>query len=135
MDQQSCCSPVLKGAKKWVAIIKKNLPLVRGHESILNLSPQQCIDILAKLNCLNFSRVHQRIQMSSDTWKANFLKLRGLGILLSALETLGSGKIKSILDTHASMECVSSIMSLVNSHVGLDYVLASHDFLNSLIEG
>lgn len=75
------------------------------------------------------------ILMSSDTWKSNFLKLRGLGILLSGLEILGSDKVKSMLDGHASMVCVSSIMAMVNSHVGLDYVLAGRGILNGLVEG
>lgn len=135
MEHQFCGSPVLRGTKKWVAVIKRNFFKVYDADLVIKLTPQQCIDVLVQFNLLSFYQVRKNIGMSSDTWKANFLKLRGLGILLSALETLGSGKVKSILDTHASMECVSSIMSLVNSHVGLDYVLASHSILNGLAEG
>lgn len=135
MEHQFCGSPVLRGTKKWVAVIKRNFFKVYDANLVIKLTPQQCIDVLVQFNLLSFYQVRKNIGMSSDTWKANFLKLRGLGILLSALETLGSGKVKSILDTHASMECVSSIMSLVNSHVGLDYVLASHSILNGLAEG
>ena len=63
--------------------------------------------------------------MSFESWKTSYLKLRSLRILLCDLELLGLHKVKSILDNHASIECVSSIMALVNSHVGFEDILAS----------
>lgn len=57
-----------------------------------------------------------------------------MGILLSTLDTLGSGKVKSILDNHESAEFVSRFMSTINS-LGLDSVFNERGTLSGLVEG
>ena len=76
----------------------------------------------------------QHCSESSVTWKTNFLRLRGLGILLSTLETLGSGKVKSILDSNESAEFISSFTSMTNS-LGLDNLLSERRIPSGLVEG
>lgn len=76
----------------------------------------------------------QQYSESSEAWKTTFLRLRGLGILLSTLETLGSGKVKSILDNHESAEFISSFTSMINS-LGLDTVLSERGILSGLVKG
>lgn len=57
-----------------------------------------------------------------------------MGILLSTLETLGSGKVKSILDSHESAQFISSFTSMTNS-LGLDNLLSERGILSGLVEG
>ena len=57
-----------------------------------------------------------------------------MGILLSTLETLGSGKVKSILDNHGSAELISRFMSMINSF-GLDNAVEEQGNLSGLVEG
>jgi hypothetical protein len=53
---------------------------------------------------------------------------------LSTLETLGSGKVKSILDSHESAGFISSFTSMINS-LGLDNALSERGDLFGVIEG
>lgn len=57
-----------------------------------------------------------------------------MGILLSTLETLGSGKVKSILDSNESAQFISSFTSMTNS-LGFDNLLSERRIPSGLVEG
>ena len=71
------------------------------------------------------------IDLGCRAWLLEFLERDGLGVLLDSLERLGArggrggrgGAVSSMADVSSQIECVSCTRAVINSGVGLQYMV------------
>uniref|UniRef100_A0A1B6EW46 FH2 domain-containing protein n=1 Tax=Cuerna arida TaxID=1464854 RepID=A0A1B6EW46_9HEMI len=61
-----------------------------------------------------------------------FLECDGLGVLLESLEKLGARGFSSVADTFSQLQCVSCLRAVMNSQVGLEYIVQHREYTRQL---
>lgn len=61
-----------------------------------------------------------------------FLERDGLGVLLESLERLGARGLSSVADTFSQLQCVSCLRAVMNSQVGLEYIVQHQEYTRQL---
>lgn len=65
-------------------------------------------------------------------WMMEFLERDGLGVLLESLERLGARGFSSVADTFSQLQCVSCLRAVMNSQVGLEYIVQHQEYTRQL---
>ncbi len=68
-------------------------------------------------------------------WILGFLSSNGLGLLLASLQQLCERSTGSFVDTVVQLECVGCVKAIMNSQVGLDYIIDNKEFTRKLASG
>ena len=87
-------------------------------------------------NAPNYAAVLKLIENASALWMEEFLQKGGLAALFDNLEKLSvsSGGDK-LLNTLLQLEAVKAVRAVLNSKVGLEYLLTQRQFTRQLIQG
>ena len=64
-----------------------------------------------------------------------FLELRGLDLLMEALERLSGRGCARIADALLQMTCVACIRAVMNSSAGLHFILDNEGYVRTLTQG
>ena len=83
----------------------------------------------------NYSGLLRRLQSSTTAWKVQFLELRGLDLLLEALERVSGRGCLHITDALLQLKCVVCVRAVMNSKTGLDFMLDNQGYVRTLTQG
>lgn len=85
----------------------------------------------------NYAGVRKLIENASTLWMEDFLNRDGLAVLFSSLEKLSAKSQLSGSFSNAvlQLEVVFAVRAVVNSKVGLEYLLSQRQFTRQLIKG
>ncbi|XP_029352536.1 inverted formin-2-like [Echeneis naucrates] len=98
-----------------------------------NADPELCICLLQVPTMVNYSGLRRRLESSGQPWLMQFLELRGLDLLMEALERLSGRGCSRIADALLQLTCISCVRAIMNSSAGLHFILDSEDYVRSLI--
>ena len=98
--------------------------------------PELTMQFLRIPNAPNYAAVLKLIENASALWMEEFLQKGGLAALFDNLEKLSvsSGGDK-LLNTLLQLEAVKAVRAVLNSKVGLEYLLTQRQFTRQLIQG
>jgi hypothetical protein len=95
-----------------------------------------CIRALRLHKLGTFSQFRKRrLATCSRQWLLKFLEFDGLDVLLWALDALGQTEYPSVVTAVRHLECVACIRAIMNSQIGLDYIVDNEDFTRKLASG
>lgn len=116
----------------WTRALKPFQPA--KTKSLHGADPELCIKLFAR--GLNFSGVKQRLISADREWMESFLQQGGLFTLFETLQSLGESEIAKIVDVIKILDCVGCIKAVMNSQIGLEYIIQSSEkFVNLMAEG
>ncbi|MED6267652.1 hypothetical protein CHARACLAT_014408, partial [Characodon lateralis] len=126
--------PVVMASKtKWVAV-KEHLTKSPGDDpdgsleaNLENATPELCIRLLQVPTVVNYSGLRRCFETSDEAWMIQFLELRGLDLLMEALERLSGRGCARITDALLQLTCVSCIRAVMNSSAGLHFILDNEE--------
>lgn len=84
---------------------------------------------------VNYSGLRRRLELSDQAWMVQFLELRGLDLLMEALERLSGRGCSRITDALLQLTCVACIRAVMNSSEGLHFILDNQDYVRTLTHG
>lgn len=84
---------------------------------------------------MNYAGLRRRLEASKEAWMVQFLELRGLDLLMEALERLSGRGCARIADTLLQLTCVACIRAVMNSSAGLHFILDNEDYVKTLAQG
>lgn len=84
---------------------------------------------------VNYSGLRRRLEASDQPWMVQFLELRGLDLLMEALERLSGRGCSRITDALLQLTCVACIRAVMNSSEGLHFILDNQDYVRTLTHG
>jgi hypothetical protein len=87
----------------------------------------------------NYSGVRKLIENATSAWMEEFLAREGLVLLFSSLEKLSStitgGRGGGFSNALLQLEVVYAVRAVVNSKVGLEYLLSQRQLTRQLVQG
>lgn len=99
-----------------------------------NADPELCIRLLQVPTVMNYSGLRRRLENSDQVWMVQFLELRGLDLLLEALERLSGRGCSRIADALLQLTCVGAIRAVLNSSAGLHFILDNEGYVRTLTQ-
>lgn len=99
-----------------------------------NADPELCIRLLQVPSVMNYSGLRRRLENSDQVWMVQFLELRGLDLLMEALERLSGRGCSRIADALLQLTCVSAIRAVLNSSAGLHFILDNEGYVRTLTQ-
>lgn len=84
---------------------------------------------------VNYSGLRRRLEASDQAWMVQFLELRGLDLLMEALERLSGRGCARIADALLQLTCVACIRAVMNSSEGLHFILDNQGYVRTLTQG
>uniref|UniRef100_A0A7N8XB10 Inverted formin-2-like n=1 Tax=Mastacembelus armatus TaxID=205130 RepID=A0A7N8XB10_9TELE len=99
-----------------------------------NADPELCIRLLQIPTVVNYSGLRRRLEASDRSWMAQFLELRGLDLLMEALERLSGRGCARIADALLQLTCVACVRAVMNSSAGLHFILDNEGYVRTLTQ-
>ncbi|XP_050927565.1 inverted formin-2 isoform X2 [Lates calcarifer] len=132
---------VIMAAKtKWGAV-KDRVTGSPAHDpdasleaNLENADPELCIRLLQVPTVVNYSGLRRRLEASDESWMVQFLELRGLDLLMEALERLSGRGCARLADALLQLTCVACIRAVMNSSAGLHFILDNEGYVRTLTQ-
>ncbi|XP_070843079.1 inverted formin-2-like isoform X3 [Chaetodon trifascialis] len=99
-----------------------------------NADPELCIRLLQVPTVVNYSGLRRRLEASDPAWMVQFLELRGLDLLMEALERLSGRGCARISEALLQLTCVTCVRAVMNSSEGLHFILDNQGYIRTLIQ-
>ncbi|CAL8315263.1 unnamed protein product [Lota lota] len=124
---------------KWGAV--KELLTSSGPDADAQLEanledadPELCIRLLQVPTVTNYSGLRRRLESSNTAWMVQFLELRGLDLLMEALERVSGRGCIRITDALLQLTCVACVRVILNSWSGLQFILDNQGYVRTLAQ-
>ncbi|KAI0224266.1 Inverted formin-2, partial [Lamellibrachia satsuma] len=104
-----------------------------GHFDLDHCDPDVCISFLRNPSIKTYAALKRKLKNADKDWIQGFLDADGLEILLSAIDLVGGRRVSQLSDAMLLLECVSCIKELMNSKVGLEYLIQHTDSADKLV--
>ncbi|XP_013879331.1 inverted formin-2 [Austrofundulus limnaeus] len=124
---------------KWEAL-KEHLntrsddPDASLEANLENSDPELCIRLLQIPTVVNYSGLRRRLENSDESWMVQFLELRGLDLLMEALDRLSGRGCARIADALLQLTCVACVRAVMNSSAGLHFILDNEGYVKTLTQ-
>lgn len=82
-----------------------------------------------------FYALRLRLENTSEAWLREYLERDGLDIMLHSLCEMTGKAFTSFSDAILQLDCVSCIRAILNTSVGLDFMVKHEDYTAKLILG
>jgi hypothetical protein len=109
-----------KKAKTLVKTESSQAFEVNSGTNLEGADPELCITLFQR--GLNFSSLKTRLKTADQKWMEGFLEQGGLSAIFDALQALAD-KVSTIADALRQLDCVACIKAVMNSQVGLDFII------------
>ena len=124
-----------KSGKNPFVRIQSKIMDVLSHQNFDAYSPAICIDFLKCPNLKLLSSLNKKLKQNKKDWIEEFLELQGSDALLDLVDMLGFKRVTHLDDALLLLESVSCIKTLMNSKIGLPYLVQHGDYLKKLVKG
>lgn len=103
--------------------------------SLDGADPELCITLLHRGQ--HFTSLKNILKKADQEWMEGFLEHGGLSAIFDALQTLAEKGFSSLTDALRQLECVACIKAVMNSQVGLDFIIhfPEQKYVRKLSEG
>lgn len=93
------------------------------------------VDLLSSPSVKTLTALKKKLKKSDRDWIHEFLDGAGLGILLDAVDVIGSRRVTKLSEALKLFQCVSCIKLLVNSLTGLSFFVQHSSHIKKLVKG
>lgn len=100
-----------------------------------NCEPEICVKMLHLPTVKTVGMINKKIRTSDKSWIQGFLEAEGLSVLLDCVDTLSSGRVYQLADALLLLEVVDCIKHVINSKLGMDYLVREENDTKKLIKG
>lgn len=109
---------------------------VLSYQNFDSFAPEVCIDFMKSKPSLQFlSALNRKLNHKNKEWNNEFLDLNGFESLLDLVDVLGIRRVTQLSDAMLLLECIGCVKTLMNSKVGLAYLVEHGDSLKRLVTG
>lgn len=96
-------------------------------------SPSELVAALRSPSARLYAALKRRLaEPRAGAWTHQFLRLDGLAVLFDSLAALSERRLTSFTDAYIQVECVSAIRAVMDSRIGLDYIVENKEYTTKL---
>lgn len=121
-----------KSSTKWN--FRKKISDTLLHPDLEHCDPEICVELI-RPSMKFLSSLKKKISHSKGEWIQGFLDCGGLGALFDIVDSVGSRRVNQLSDAMLLLECVACIKSVLNSRLGLDYLVQNGAYTKKLVKG
>ncbi|XP_033743499.1 LOW QUALITY PROTEIN: inverted formin-2-like [Pecten maximus] len=123
-----------KSTSKWK--LRKKISETLLHPDLEHCDPEICVEIigLPTFGMKSLSSLKKKIEHSKGEWVQGFLDNGGLDRLFDIVDNVGSKRVNQLSDAMLLLECVACIKSVLNSRLGLDYLVQNGAYTKKLVK-
>ena len=100
-----------------------------------NCDPDVCVSLLRIPSMKTCSALNRKLKQADSEWIAGFLEADGLTVLLDTVDTISSKRVSQLSDAMLLIECVACVKTIMNSKIGLEYIIDDPDYTRKLVKG
>jgi hypothetical protein len=97
--------------------------------------PEVCVDMLRTPTVKAFTALKKKLKKTDKAWTQGFLDGGGLDVLLDAIDIIGGRRVTELSEALKVLECVSCVTKLVNSKMGMSFLVQHGSYTKKLIKG
>ena len=97
--------------------------------------PEDFVRALRYPSCKLYSELKRQLGEHVSSWTREFLRLDGLGLVFDSLNTLCERGFSKFTDAYLQFECVGVIRAVMDSRIGLDYIVENKEYTYKLGAG
>lgn len=97
--------------------------------------PEICVSLLRIPSMHTFSALKKKLKNVDPDWIQGFLEADGLEVLLDCVDNIGSRRVTQLSDAMLLLECVACIKAVMNSKLGLEYIVGHKEHTRKLVKG
>ncbi|XP_069130922.1 inverted formin-2-like isoform X2 [Argopecten irradians] len=116
--------------------LRKKISETLLHPDLEHCDPEICVEIIAlpTFSMKSLSSLKRKIEHSKGEWIQGFLDNGGLDRLFDIVDSVGSKRVNQLSDAMLLLECVACIKSVLNSRLGLDYLVQHGAYTKKLVK-
>ncbi|KAK3599959.1 hypothetical protein CHS0354_012606 [Potamilus streckersoni] len=96
------------------------------QQDLARSTPEQCVALTHSVPSVQmYYALRLKLERCGEAWLQSFLDLGGLDSLLNSLDQLTGRGFTSFLDAILQLDCISCVRAVLNSNVGLDFMVNS----------
>ncbi|XP_060063512.1 uncharacterized protein LOC132543969 [Ylistrum balloti] len=130
-----------RGTKRWAYAVRRASigwsPLhspgtdsTSDHSGETAIQPERVVELLRSPSVQTYTTLKRKLlkAKSNPEWILRFLHSDGLELLFESLEQISRQKPSSFLDAVLQVGCVECVKTVMDSSLGLDYIVENKDF-------
>jgi hypothetical protein len=130
-DDEATTRPKVK--KKYN--LKKMISSTLLNPDFENCEPEICVKMMQAPNVKTVGLLKRKIKQSDKSWIQGFLEGEGLSVLLDCVDSLSGGRVTQLSEALLLLEVVDCIKTVINSKLGMDYLVEADNDTKKLIKG
>ena len=127
--------PKKKSGKNPLVRMQSKILDALSHQNFDSYTPAICIDFLKSPNLKLLSSLNKKLKHNIKEWNEEFLQLQGSDVLMDIVDTLGYKRVTQLSDALLLLESIECIKALMNSKMGLKYLVQHGEYLKKLVKG
>ena len=133
-----------KGLRRRDTVVRRSsigwtgsLSLANDNSSTIAVQPEKIIELLRSPSVQTYSNLKRKLDKSKNDyeWILNFLNKDGLELLFESLEQICKRQPTNFLNEILKVSCVECVTSVMDSSLGLDYIVENKEFTRKLASG
>lgn len=130
-DDEATVRPKVK--KKYK--LKKMISDTLLNPDFENCEPEICVKMMHIPTVKTIGLLKRKIKKSEKSWIQGFLEAEGLSVLLDCVDNLSAGRVTQLSEALLLLEVVDCIKTVINSKLGMDYLVKADNDTKKLIKG
>ena len=114
-----------------------SLSLANDNSPTIAVQPEKIIELLRSPSVQTYNNLKRKLDKSKNDpeWILNFLNKDGLELLFESLEQICNRQPTSFLNEILKVSCVECVTTVMDSSLGLDYIVENKEFTRKLASG
>ncbi|KAK3594658.1 hypothetical protein CHS0354_003581 [Potamilus streckersoni] len=118
--------------KKGIIRLQSKLLDAVLKQKLDDCSAEYFVQILNSPSAKIFSALRTKLRKNNQEWNQEFLELHGLDCLFNYVDVVGQRKVTQLSDALLLLECVECIKALMNSKIGMQYLVQHSNYVSKL---
>ncbi|OWF45788.1 FH2 domain-containing protein 1 [Mizuhopecten yessoensis] len=130
-----------KGTKRWAYAVRRasigwsphysqSTDSTTDHSGETAIQPERVVELLRSPSVQTYTTLKRKLlkAKANPEWILRFLHSDGLELLFESLEQISKQRPNSFLDAVLQVGCVECVKTVMDSSLGLDYIVENKDF-------
>ncbi|KAL3878299.1 hypothetical protein ACJMK2_030663 [Sinanodonta woodiana] len=118
--------------KKGIVRLQSKLLDAVLQQKLDECSAEYFVQILNSPSAKIFAALRTKLRKNNQEWNQEFLELQGLDCLFNYVDVAGQRKVTQLSDALLLLECVECIKALMNSKIGMQYLVQHSTYVSKL---